>query len=259
MTVSLLLILCLGLGAGAVSTLLGIGGGIFIVPLLLWFTQMSVFEAIGTSLLTICLVTLVNTVEFSRKGLVRWRVGLMLGIPSGLVALISGYFALKAGEFAVQFSFLILLAVLAVATFLRRHSLVDLGSPPPLSPARKAAAISITTVGGFVSAFTGIGSGVILSPVMINFKMVRARELVPTTNLSTMLTTLAGCTGYLILQTVAAHYVDVWLGLQIFLVAAVTSHFLRPLQHKIPPAPKAIILSAILLFLCVRQAATLFF
>src|SRR5687767_6470439 len=109
-----LVFLCLTLGliVGASSTLFGIGGGIFVVPLLTLFTGMSTFEAVATSLFTVFLVTLVNTIEFSRKGFVRWPIGLLLGIPSAVVAVVSGAVALKAGEYLVQMAFLCVLVAL---------------------------------------------------------------------------------------------------------------------------------------------------
>jgi uncharacterized membrane protein YfcA len=46
-----------GLSIGAVSGLLGIGGGIFMVPFLRWFLRISMKAAIATSMLTVLLIS----------------------------------------------------------------------------------------------------------------------------------------------------------------------------------------------------------
>lgn len=252
-----LLCLALGLVVGASSTLLGIGGGVFAVPMLTAFAGLTTFQAVATSLCTVFLVTLINTLEFTRRGLVRWPIGVLLGIPSAIVAVMAGAWAVEAGEYFVQLFFLCVLMALAVITFLRRHVLVD---EPQESPRliQKMLAAGAGAFGGFVSAFTGIGAGIIMSPTLINLRLVRAKELVPTTNLSTMMTTAAATTGYVLMETTTTKFIQWPAALGVFAVATVTSLFLRPVQHKIPGPVKAILLSAVLLLLVVEQASRLF-
>jgi uncharacterized protein len=69
------IMLAIGLAAGAFSGLLGIGGGIIIVPALvagLGFTQKL---AQGTTLAMLVLpIGLLGAIEYSRQGLVDWKV-----------------------------------------------------------------------------------------------------------------------------------------------------------------------------------------
>lgn len=53
-----LLLVCVGLVAGVLTGLFGVGGGFIIVPALVTFSGMSIERAIGTSLLVIALVSL---------------------------------------------------------------------------------------------------------------------------------------------------------------------------------------------------------
>ncbi|MBY0384598.1 TSUP family transporter, partial [bacterium] len=68
--------LFLGIIVGVVSSLFGIGGGIFIVPLLPNLLGVTPHQAVATSLASVFLVTLLNTVSFSREKLVNWKTGL---------------------------------------------------------------------------------------------------------------------------------------------------------------------------------------
>lgn len=72
--------LTLGVVAGSLSALMGVGGGIIMVPgmvLLLGFTQ---HLAEGTSLLIIIPTALLGAARHSRHGYTDWRLGLSLGL-----------------------------------------------------------------------------------------------------------------------------------------------------------------------------------
>jgi uncharacterized protein len=52
---TLIIMLCIGLAAGILSGMVGVGGGIIIVPALVYFMSMSQHEAQGTSLAVLLL------------------------------------------------------------------------------------------------------------------------------------------------------------------------------------------------------------
>ena len=52
---SIIILLCIGLTAGILSGVVGVGGGIVIVPALVYFLSMSQHEAQGTSLAVLLL------------------------------------------------------------------------------------------------------------------------------------------------------------------------------------------------------------
>ena len=75
----LLVFLAIGLGAGILSGLFGIGGGIVIVPALLYFARMQPATATGTSLGALLLpVGLLGAWEYHRNGNVDVRASLLL-------------------------------------------------------------------------------------------------------------------------------------------------------------------------------------
>jgi uncharacterized protein len=75
----------LGLAAGMLAGMFGVGGGILFVPTLiaLGLTQ---HEAIATSLLAIVPTVLVGTWRQSRYGNVRWPAAVLLGVAAAAAA-----------------------------------------------------------------------------------------------------------------------------------------------------------------------------
>jgi hypothetical protein len=84
-------LLCIGVTAGVLSGLIGIGGGIIMVPLLLLmgFTQQ---QAQGTSLAALLPpVTLLAVMNYHKAGFINWRYAIIIS----LVFVIGGYFGSK--------------------------------------------------------------------------------------------------------------------------------------------------------------------
>jgi uncharacterized protein len=75
----------LGLAAGFLAGMFGVGGGIVFVPALVAL-GLDHHDAIGTSLLAIVPTVLVGTWSQSRYGNVRWRPALVLGLAAALTA-----------------------------------------------------------------------------------------------------------------------------------------------------------------------------
>ena len=75
----------LGLAAGMLAGMFGVGGGILFVPTLL-VLGLNEHEAIGTSLLAIVPTVLVGTWRQSHYGNVRWRAAAVLGVAAAITA-----------------------------------------------------------------------------------------------------------------------------------------------------------------------------
>lgn len=79
------LAIALGLFAGVLAGMFGVGGGILFVPTLVAL-GLSHHEANGTSLLAIIPTVIVGTWRQSRYGNVRWRVAYVVGIAAAVAA-----------------------------------------------------------------------------------------------------------------------------------------------------------------------------
>jgi uncharacterized protein len=83
--VTYLLAVILGLVAGVLAGLFGVGGGILFVPTLVAL-GLSQHDATGTSLLAIIPTALVGTWRQARYGNVRWRAALIIGAAAAVAA-----------------------------------------------------------------------------------------------------------------------------------------------------------------------------
>jgi uncharacterized membrane protein YfcA len=81
-TGTIILALVLGFGAGALSGMFGVGGGILFVPTLALVVGLGQLEAQSTSLAAIIPVVAFGAWQQHHAGNVRWRYGLIIGVVS---------------------------------------------------------------------------------------------------------------------------------------------------------------------------------
>lgn len=81
-TTTIILALVLGFGAGTLSGLFGVGGGILFVPTLALVVGLSQLDAQATSLAAMIPVVAFGAWQQHRAGLVRWKAGIAVGVAS---------------------------------------------------------------------------------------------------------------------------------------------------------------------------------
>jgi uncharacterized membrane protein YfcA len=111
--------LVIGLVAGFVSGLLGIGGGLIMVPLMVGWLGMPLKRALGTSLLTIAVLVIPGTVVHTLLGHIDWAIFLVITVGAVPGARVGALFALGTRERTLRLmvgSFLLLVAVTYGAT-----------------------------------------------------------------------------------------------------------------------------------------------
>jgi uncharacterized protein len=114
--------IAIGVAAGIVAGLLGVGGGVLFVPGLVLFMGLGQHQAEATSLLAIIPVAIVGTINQNRYGNVRRGDALLMGLLSiaGAIAGVALANSLSGQVLRVAFAVLILLvAVQLVRTTLR--------------------------------------------------------------------------------------------------------------------------------------------
>ena len=108
----------LGLAAGVLAGMFGVGGGILFVPTLVAL-GLDQHDAIGTSLLAIVPTVLVGTWRQARYGNVRWRAAVVLGIAAAASAQAGVVLAETLSGATLRRLFAGLLVVVAVQIALR--------------------------------------------------------------------------------------------------------------------------------------------
>jgi uncharacterized membrane protein YfcA len=117
------LALGLGLVAGVVSGLLGIGGGTVFVPALTLALGLGQLDAEATSLAAIVPVVLVATLQQRGRGLVRWPAAVTMGLVSVVGVLAGAAIAESLPEAVLRrlFGALVLLIALRLVLSVRRR------------------------------------------------------------------------------------------------------------------------------------------
>lgn len=177
-SLDILIYLAIGVGAGLLSGLLGIGGGIIVVPaLLMVFQHHTLFSyidrmhiAVGTSLATMIVTALSSTLAYQRHKAIVWPVfwrmipglaiGMLLGsivtkqlVPTVLIQLFSIFLVINAIHLLINAQ---LTANIAAAKSTR------------VSSVRHHSAILIASLlVGVLSALFGIGGGILLVPLFL--------------------------------------------------------------------------------------------
>jgi uncharacterized protein len=112
-----LLLLLIGLSAGIISGMVGVGGGIIMVPLLL-LLGVSQHQAQGTSLAVLALpVTFLAAYNYYQKGYVDWKFAIVIAIFFVIGGFIGSKFAVSVDQKILKKIFGVLLLVAAGQLF----------------------------------------------------------------------------------------------------------------------------------------------
>ncbi len=159
--------------AGIMAGLLGVGGGIVLVPMLFWLLSFTDFPpelfmhmAVATSLATIMFTSVSSARAHNRRGAVDtnllklWAPAMVVGALSG--GLVSRY--IDAGGLKAIFGFIALLVS------------VNMARPKPLVlreslPENKIVHVAISGVTGLFSSLMGIGGGTLSVPILSAFSV----------------------------------------------------------------------------------------
>ncbi len=113
--------LAIGASAGILSGLVGIGGGIIIVPALIYFFGMDQKTAQGTSLAVLLPPTgLLAFVQYYRAGHVDLKIGLLLVVGLLLGGWFGGGFAQALPQLALRRIFAVVLVIVAAQLWMQK-------------------------------------------------------------------------------------------------------------------------------------------
>ena len=154
----------IGLAAGFLSGLFGVGGGILIVPALVLAARFDQRLAAGTSLAAIVPTSLVGVVSYAVTGNVDWIVALILAAGAVVGAQIGTQLLATLPKRAVQWGFIVFLVVVIVSLFLVVPSR---DAAVALNPLIIVGLVIMGLVVGVLSGLLGIGGGVVIVPVLI--------------------------------------------------------------------------------------------
>lgn len=232
--------LALGLLAGFLGGLFGIGGGTLLVPLLLWLFEAQGFAAehamhlaLGTSMAVILFTALASMRKHHQHGAVDWQVvrgitpGILLGTALG--AACAAY--MPAQGLSLLFALFVYFAAVQILLDLRPHAARRLPAVVGMS------AMGVCT--GWLSSLVSIGGGTVVIPFLV-WCNVPLRRAIGTASAIGFPVAVGGSLGYILIgwQTVGlppAHLGYVYLPALFWVAVASVSSASRGVRvaHKI--------------------------
>ena len=200
-----LLMLAGGVAAGVFGSLLGLGGGLLIVPLLSIGFGLPLREAVGVSLVCVIVTSSASAGVFLERRQARLRLGMILELFTAMGAIAGGLLAFLLDERMLAGLFAMVLVYVAY-TMLRRGSAAEVAEPTPsqhdrgpLAGTRNVPFGLLGSVGaGVVSALLGVGGGIVKVPVMHLVMGVPLRVATATSNLMIGITASASAFVYVL-------------------------------------------------------------
>jgi uncharacterized protein len=225
-----LILLVGGIATGLFGSLLGLGGGILIVPLLTLGFGFPLLTAVGVSLVCVIMTSSAAAGVYLERRVANLRLGMSLELFTAIGALVGGLVAFAIPERALELAFAILLVYTALTMARRRDpgpaapnassapqpapapreepaergdpgerpgaTLIDRLSGPGYRIHRLGPGIVGAVVAGVASALLGIGGGLVKVPVMHIVMGVPLRVATATSNLMIGITASASAIIY---------------------------------------------------------------
>ncbi len=255
--------LLLGSIAGVIAGLLGVGGGLIIVPALILILGMQgidqlhiVHIAIGTSLATIVVTSMSSMWAHHRHGAVQWRVfkrlvpGIVVGALIG--AVITDY--MSGALLRKVFSVFVLAAAVQMLT-----------GAQPAAHRTVPETVGMFGAGGIigaVSSIIGIGGGTMTVPFLL-WCNVNIRRAVATSAACGLPIAIAGACGYVLTgwnETAMPAWSSGYIYWPAFVGIVVMSIFFAPLgaylAHRLPVASLKKIFALLLFVIGIRMLST---
>ena len=221
--IEVLLLIGGGVAAGLFGSLLGLGGGILIVPLLTLGFGLPLITAVGVSLVCVIVTSGAAAGVYLERRVANLRLGMTLELFTAIGALTGGLVAFLVPERFLALLFAALLAYVALTIGRRRDPAPELeiitsgaASGRAADAAKSVAALEVRLSGpgyrvrrlgfgvvgslfaGVVSALLGIGGGLVKVPVMHVVMGVPLRVATATSNLMIGITASASAIIYLV-------------------------------------------------------------
>ena len=258
---TILVMLAVGSIAGFIAGLLGIGGGMIIVPVVLWVLQMKGLGgiehaqhlAVGTSFAIMVFTTFSSVMAQQRKGSVDWAVVRRMAPGMVVGVMIGSMLAKRLSNEALQVFFIVFVVLVALKT------LTDAKPKPTRSLPGPAGLAAVGSLFGMASSWVGRGGGSLSVPFML-YCNVPVRTAVGTSAGLAWPIAVAGAVGYLYSGWNVAGLPEGTLGfwyLPAVAVLSVATMLFAPLgvkaAHKLPPEKLKLAFGLLLLVIAARM------
>ncbi len=183
---SLIVLLFLGVPVGLVSGLLGIGGGVFVVPIFYsLFPNYPAHAVVATSLATIFVNNLITNYNFYKQGRIpQKKIFLPMILAISLGSLIGQQISFLFDEETLKKVFASVLLALTIQMWLTRKVKGREEEPATLKGKENIYSSGSALIAGIFGGITGLGGGVIMVPILNLLCKMRMHWVVVYSNLA---------------------------------------------------------------------------
>lgn len=214
-----LILFGVGILAGILSGIFGVGGGIVIVPALISVYAFTGFDspylvhiAIATSLFTIIFTSLSSSHKHFSHGNVEWHAAVIIGLASAVTVYIFSKVALMLSGEVLEKAFSIVLILVALKMLLDKKGKDKEDETKPLIY-NKWICLGIGILSGAVAAFSGLGGGVFVIPLMHYLMKFPFKKAIGTSSAAILFTAVAGVISYFLNMPAGANNIQYSFGM----------------------------------------------
>jgi len=188
-------LIALGFAAGMLGSMIGLGGGIIVVPVLT-FLGFPPTAAASNSLFAALSNAVASTISYSRQKRIEYSLGLKLGLLSIPGTILGALISTDTSPdiFKILFGFVLIAS--AAYIFLRKK--IE-NREKTLSKQMMIFAVGASFFAGIISSFFGIGGGIIFVPLMVVGMGMAMKKAAPTSQLILLFASLSGVIAHSIL------------------------------------------------------------
>lgn len=220
MSVEIILALAaVGIAAGILSGIFGVGGGIIIVPSLITLyaithpnSEYVVQAAIATSLFTIIFTSISSTYKHSKNNNVVAGAAVYIGLSSAVTVFFFSKLAVSMPQDILKKIFIAIFIISAIKMLFDRKK-SDGDYLEEGKKYNKLICILIGFLTGAVAAFTGLGGAIFAVPLMHYLMKIPFKKSIGTSTMAILITSIAGTISYLINSPAGVHISDYSVGM----------------------------------------------
>jgi len=188
-------LILLGFAAGILGSMIGLGGGIIVVPALT-FLGFPPTAAASNSLFAAFTNAVASTISYSKQKRIEISLGLKLGLLSIPGTILGAIISTDVTPNIFKILFGFVLIVSAVYIFLRKKIETK---EKIISKQIMIFAIAASFFAGIISAFFGIGGGIIFVPLMVVGMGMAMKRAAPTSQLILLFSSFSGVVSHSLL------------------------------------------------------------
>lgn len=193
-----IILVIIGFGSGILGSLIGVGGGIVMTPVL---TYMGFSPAViaSSSLIAVFATSISSTITYIRKKYINYWLGLQLALPAIPGSIIGGFFSNFISLEYFKIYFAILLTAVGLYIFFK-NKIINKTLDRTQKPLFYLILISGTFGAGIISSFFGIGGGIIFVPILVIIYKLKMINASPTAQFTLLISTITGLLTHIILE-----------------------------------------------------------